>query len=365
MIAKKRYAFTPDYATPPGVTLEETMHALGMTQKELFERTGLTVVSLNRIFKGEQPVTPETAAKLELVTGTPASLWNNLESQYRAYLASVAERERLQAHIAWLKSIPVAELIKRKMIKPMEDAVNQLREVLAFFGVADVENWQKIWRQPAASARRSTFFDSAPGPTAAWLRIGQIRARDITCAPYDAKRFATNLAIIRTFTNRSPDSFLPEVRRLCAEAGVAFVLVPELDKAPWSGAAEWLTPDKAMIVLSLRGKREDKFWFTFFHEAAHILHDSKKETHIDDGKPYEDNPVEQRADAYAADMLIPASFNVAIAAASSEAALRDLAGRIGVAPGIVAGRHGFLTGKWARFAKVPRSYVWRTEKAVA
>ena len=81
--AKKRYGFEPDYAIPPGETLKEVMESLDMTQKELAVRTVLTVQSLNRIFKGDQPITYETANKLELTTGVPARMWNNLEAQYR------------------------------------------------------------------------------------------------------------------------------------------------------------------------------------------------------------------------------------------------------------------------------------------
>ncbi|MDM8549115.1 helix-turn-helix domain-containing protein [Desulfobacterales bacterium HSG2] len=60
------------------------METLGMKQKELAIRSGLTVQSLNRIFKGEQPISHETANRLELVVGVPASIWNNLEAQYPA-----------------------------------------------------------------------------------------------------------------------------------------------------------------------------------------------------------------------------------------------------------------------------------------
>ena len=83
LVAKKRYDFEPDYAVPPGETLKEVMESLGMTQRELAVRTVLTVQSLNRIFKGDQPITYETANKLELATGVPARMWNNLEAQYR------------------------------------------------------------------------------------------------------------------------------------------------------------------------------------------------------------------------------------------------------------------------------------------
>ena len=84
--AKKLYGFEPDYAIPPGETLKEVMESLNMSQKELAIRTGLTVQSLNRIFKGGQPISYETANKLELATGVPARMWNNLAAQYREQL---------------------------------------------------------------------------------------------------------------------------------------------------------------------------------------------------------------------------------------------------------------------------------------
>ena len=83
MTAKRQYRFEPDYAIPPGATLEETMETLGMTQRDLADRTGLTVQTLNRIFKGEQPNTNEPPNKLELVTGFPAGYCNPLEDQKR------------------------------------------------------------------------------------------------------------------------------------------------------------------------------------------------------------------------------------------------------------------------------------------
>ena len=96
LTAKKLYGFEPDYAVPPGETLKEVMESLNMSQKELALRTGLTVQSIDRIFKGDQPITYETANKLELVAGVPARFWNNLEAQYRTQLANIKERRQLE-----------------------------------------------------------------------------------------------------------------------------------------------------------------------------------------------------------------------------------------------------------------------------
>lgn len=83
---KKKFVFEPDYAIPPGETLKEVMESLNMTQKELAIRASVTMQTLNRIFKGVQPISYGTSNKLELATGVPARLWNNLEAQYREQL---------------------------------------------------------------------------------------------------------------------------------------------------------------------------------------------------------------------------------------------------------------------------------------
>ena len=91
MKAKRKYKFEPDYTVPPGITIKEVMQSLDMTQREFATRTGLTVQSLMRIFKGEEPISYKTAESLEMVTGTPARFWNNLEMQYQKQVAKLAE----------------------------------------------------------------------------------------------------------------------------------------------------------------------------------------------------------------------------------------------------------------------------------
>lgn len=329
-----------------------------MTQKELATRTGLSVVTLNRIFKGEQPISYETANKLELVTGTPAAFWNNLEARYREQLAKLKQQAELERDLDWLKCVPVAELQSRKVVSEAKDKVLQLREVLGFFGVSGVKAWHDFWSRPTAAARKSKCYESSPGPTAVWLRLGQLKARQIDCEPFSKSRFQVALRAIRSLTPGEPEEFVPEMTRLCAQSGVAVTLVPELKKAPWSGAAEWLAPDKAMILLNLRGKWEDRFWFTFFHEAGHILLDSKKERHIDDGKTYANDPAETRADEFASEILIPGKHNDRIKSVRAAREITQIAKDLGIAPGIVAGRFQHLTKKWTHFNALKRRFEW-------
>jgi HTH-type transcriptional regulator/antitoxin HigA len=363
MKVKKKYGFVPDYAVPPGKTLQEIMISLGMSQKEMAMRTGLTVQTLIRIFKGDQPISYETANRLELVTGVPARFWNNLELQYQEQLAKLEESKRMQSDLDWLKTIPTKELTERKYLKPAHEDVELLRETLAFYGVSSVKAWHDVWDAPAIAARRSPCFESQPGPASAWIRQGELQAQKTECKPYDKDRFQKTLQTIHHLTREAPEVFEPKMMKLCAEAGVAIALVREMKKAPWNGATKWLSSQKAMILLCLRGKSEDKFWFSFFHEAGHVLHDSKKDLLINDGSSDEsssDDPREERANRFAAEYLIPSRHDGEIRTCRSKDEITRLADKLGISPGIVAGRYQHLTKRWNFFKDLIRTFEWKT-----
>jgi len=355
MKTRKRYTDNPDYVVSPGETIRETMTHLGMSQAELALRLGLTVQTVNRVFKGEQPITYETANRLEMVTGTPAAFWNNLEMQYRGQLAKHKEHERLVNDLGWLASIPYKELIKRDIIKSYADNVMQLREVLAFFGVSSVEAWHEIWGNPEVAARRSACFETAPGAAATWIRLGELAAQKIETMPFNKSNFEEALQQIRKLTWKAEDNFISETKRLCASAGVALALIPEIRKVPWNGATKWLTPHKALIIISLRGKAEDRFWFSFFHEAGHVLKSNKKRLYIADAS---ESPEEVAANNFAAEILIPQHYNNLIREATCSCDILNIADKLSVSPGIVAGRYQYLTGKWGAFRRMIRKFQW-------
>jgi HTH-type transcriptional regulator / antitoxin HigA len=356
MKAKKQFDFQPDYAVCPGETLQEIMESFNMSQKELAVRTGLTVQSLNRIFKGEQPITYESANRLELATGVPARYWNNLEAQYREYLTKVEERKVLESDLKWLKTIPTKELMERNLIKKSDNPMTLLRETLSFYGVSSVGSWSEIWSKPAVAARRSLCFESQPGPASAWIRQGELQAHKIECQPFDKSLFIQALRTIRSLTREIPEKFEPEMKRLCADAGVAITLVPEMKKVPWNGATKWLSSSKAMILLCLRGKGEDNFWFSFFHEAGHVLNDSKKDLLINDESITDVR--EQRANKFAAEFLIPSEYDADVMNINSHGEIITLAEKLKIAPGIVVGRYQFLTKKWHYFKTLIRPLQW-------
>ena len=342
--AKRQHKYEPDYAVAPGETLRDTLESLGMAQKELAKRAGLTVQTISRILNGEQPITFETANKLEMVTGIPARMWNGLEMKYREQLSKIEERKRLEEDLAWLKSIPTRELVKRDILPETKDKVTLLHETLSFFGVSSVDAWNDVWMEHDVAARRSQCFESQPGAIAAWIRLGELRAQRVDCNAYSKVKFERALRKIRLLSVKDPCDFLPELIEICAACGVAVALVPTIKKSPWNGACRWLTPTKVMIQLSDRGKKDDQFWFSFFHEASHVLHDSKKDMFINDGS--EDDPREIRANKFAADFLFPKEHRSLLKKIKSRMEIEAIASKLKISPGIVVGQFQRETGKY-------------------
>jgi HTH-type transcriptional regulator/antitoxin HigA len=352
--------YWPDTVSPPGDTLLELLEERGMSQAELARRTGRPTKTINEIVQGKTAITPETALQLERVLGTPASFWNRRERHYREALARRDEENELAGHLAWLDNIPVRDMADRGWIEWFDDRVQQLREVLGFFGIASPEQWEALWaRRPAAAFRQSPAYQADPFAVAAWLREGERQAQHIGTAPFNADAFRAVLNDIRRLTTEPPDVFQPRLQTMCAQVGVAVVFVPQLEGTRASGAAYWLTPDKALIQLSLRYRRNDHLWFTFFHEAGHILEHGKRDVFLEDAEedaPAIDADKEAEANQFAADILIPpgewCEFIEQVRAVQprvSKQMARDFAARAGIAPGIVAGR-------LQREGEIPYSY---------
>lgn len=331
-----RHPYEPDFAVPPGLTLQETIDAQGIAQRELAVRSGLSAKHINQVIKGVAPITHDTAIRLERVTGVPARMWNNLEANYQEQQARRAEKARMESDLDWLAAIPTKELIQRDVIEDTTDQVSLLQSVLAFFGVASVEAWKDGWANHQFAFRKSPTVKGNDGAMATWLRLGELEAQKVVCKSFAKAAFRAALDKIRKLTVEGPEVFVPAMRELCAAAGVALVLVPEIKGAPVNGAAKWLNANKAMICLNLRGKFNDRFWFTFFHEAGHILNDSKKETYID--VDYKDDPREQNANRFAANLLIPEEREEELRGLRSYESVEAFANEIGIAPGIVVGR---------------------------
>jgi addiction module HigA family antidote len=347
-----------DLAVPPGELLAEELEARGMTQRELADRTGRPGQKISEIINGKKSITYDTALELEKVLGIPAHFWVNLEASYQLSKARLREKSELEKQQQWLEFFPVRELRARDYIPRTRDKRETVAAFLKFFGVASFPALRE--RQEALLQYRITPKSKVSlGALWAWLQVGDIEAGEIDTAPYNERRFVDALGEIRGFTGEQAEVFFPRMRDLCASAGVAFVVIKEFPKSGANGVARWISTDKAMIQLSTRRRWTDIFWFSFYHEAKHVLDRQKKRAFVNGIN--DDPDAEAGADRFAADWLIPPDEWAGFVAsrAWSPLRVREFAQRVGIHPGIVVGRlqHEGLVG-YARLNDLRRKFVW-------
>jgi len=271
MNTTKQYTFKPDYSVHPGEILGETLKARSISQSELASRCGVSEKHVSQIINCKASVTSETALLFERALGIRASLWMNLESSHRLHVARRAEEARFASFYEWVTEFPIRSLTNRGWLPATNIQEEQVRALLDFFGVSSPVAWEAHYKKLTVAYRKSPAFTTSLKSIAAWLRIGELEATDIETDPFSKANFRQSLDEIRGLTSLDPSDFEPRMKELCSEAGVALVFIPELPGTHVSGATRWLSSGKALIIQSLRYRTDDHFWFTFFHEAAHIL----------------------------------------------------------------------------------------------
>jgi Zn-dependent peptidase ImmA (M78 family) len=334
-----KYIFDPDYVVAPGATLKESIDAKGISQTQLAQRTGLAEKTISQIVNGIAPISYDTAGKLELVTGVPAKFWNRRELSYREALSRRKELAALAEKKAWLTEIPLDELIVREFIEPSEDVGTLVHRALRFFGVGSVDAWHQTLLAPSAHYRSNKAHSKYPGFVAAWLRMGELQAEAIDCERFNGQEFRRLLRHeVRELTMRSAGVWRKRLPELCAQAGVAVVLTREIPEAAVSGATRWLPKkERPLIQLSSEFKTDDQLWFSFYHEAGHVLLHGRRELYLD-FDTHNETEEEREASAFAADLLIPPEYIGQLPYLRSKALIRRFASSIGVSPSIVVGR---------------------------
>jgi HTH-type transcriptional regulator/antitoxin HigA len=360
--------FAPDWVSPPGDTILDLLEERDWTQQQLADRLGYSLKHVNQLIKAKVPLTEDAAIRLQNVLGASVGFWLTREAQYRERLAVLDAAERQVSMVPWLERFPVKEMMDIGVLaKRRLDAQSKpglVGELLGFFGVATPDQWESQYGCMELAFRRSREEQADVAAISAWLRLGERHAEKLDGPPYDEARFKAALTQVRGFTCQSPQEFQPRMQQLLHEAGVAFVLVPALPRTHVSGVARWLNPRRPLIQLSLYGKQNDRFWFSFFHEAAHILLHSqqKKSVFLDDpSKVGSSSKEEQQANAWARDFLItPQQAQSLVELPKTKSAVISFAQSIGVHPGIVVGRmqhDRLLDVRWLNDLKVSFAFT--------
>lgn len=350
--------FTPDWYSPPGDTIADILHERGLSAEQFADQMGYRTARANNLLDGEEEITAETARKLEVVLGAPARFWMIRELQYREDVSRLCGKAESAVGHAWLKNLPLKDMVKFRWI----DAPT-ITACLHFFDVPNPSAWFDVYDRllQTTAFHTSPTFDSQIGAVAAWLRQAEIQSASINCLLWDSKRFQEILPSIRALTRtKDPNNFIPELTRHCSECGVALVILRSPSGCRASGATRFLSPQKTLLQLSFRYLSDDQFWFTFFHEAAHLILHSDNAMFLEspDLSPSRE---ENEASEFAGKILIPAEFTAELMnlPVDGKEVIR-FARTLGISPGIVVGQlqhHGRFSHR--QLNNLKRRFVWK------
>ncbi len=354
--------YNPDIAIHPGKTLQEILDSTGISQVDLASRTGLTPKTINEIVQGKNPITPDTAIKLSAVFGMSVNFWNNLQRNYEETLARLQMEENLQKEIPFLDNFTCYnELVKWGYILKIKDKKARVNNLLNFFAVSSLELVPEI---QAIAFRQTQNRKIHKECLASWIRCGEIEAQKIKTDKFDKVKLTSSLEQLRRLTKENPDFFSIEIIKICSSCGVAVAFVPHFKNTFVNGMTRWLNSDKAMIQLSLRGSYDDIFWFTFFHELAHLLKHGKKEQFIEYEKQESENQElinkEKEADEFAGDILIPQNEYKRFIDQQifSVSAINKFADKLNISPSIVAGRLSHDNNNWTKWRRLRKKLAF-------
>lgn len=275
MTPKNQYS--PDIVFHPATTLNERLEEIGMSRKEFALRTGKPEKTIIAVLKEESSITPEMAVLFENVTQIPAHFWINKQARYNEYVARLKHEEAIKAATEWAMQFPYPEMAKLNWVESTRKVEEKTINLLNYFGIASHQAWDRLYVETELKVAAYTSLKHSHHPHAisAWLRKGELQAKQFEAPAFDVKKLKSNIPAMRKLMVEQPIDFFKQLQELCLQAGVVLLFTPKLPKVPLSGSTRWIynTP---LIQLTARYKKNDSFWFTFFHELGHIILHGKK-----------------------------------------------------------------------------------------
>ena len=321
-------------AVPPGATIKEQIEDRGMTQREFASRMDLSEKHVSRLINGEVQLTPDVAARLEMVLGLPARFWNTLEANYRETLQKVCAENEMDEDIERSKLFPYKEMENFGWVAKAEKSQDKVIELRKFFEVAQLGILEKKRLYPGIACRQLAVTEKADLALITWAQKAKLEARTRQTDTINLKKLSESLPEIRAMTRMKPEQFCEKLTALFAQCGVALILLPHIGGSFLHGAT-FYDGKKIIVGMTMRGKDADRFWFSLFHEIGHILlgHIGNCEGTTEEG--------EAEADQFAKTTLIPeGEFMEFIEQGTfrNRKGVLEFSARIAISPGIVVGR---------------------------
>ena len=302
---KRSVGLSRDYIIHPGETLAEVIEDRGMTQRELAVRTGMSEKHISTVIHGQKNISAAFARKLEYALGIETSFWMNLQANYDRELLEFEE----------LNNITEEELNVLKNLKEVTDVwtsfgwidgeANPAAMVLDYRMIFGISNLLDTPKMSYAAAYRAQSKNASVDPYVlfAWQRMCELLTKNIEIADeIDVEKLRLSIPEIKKVMFMRANQIQKRLSEIFSDCGIAFRIVPNFTGAPVQGFIKRTEEGTLILCMTLRQKFADIFWFTLFHEIAHILNGDTKHEFIDFDSVSGD--MEAKADRMAGEFLI-------------------------------------------------------------
>lgn len=347
----------------PGYYIGEIVEDMGISQAEFAVRLGTNTKTLSFLLNGQANITNDLAKKLSIMMGTSPDIWLNLQNTYNQKLIEIQKSKDFDEQAGIVKLIDYKYFVNVAGLPNTKNTKEKIVNLCSWLKVADLRIFEKPdflvnYRTGVSEITERNIINSR-----AWIQTAINISSKIETEAYEAEKLKSYLPELRRMTLQSPEEFIPRMREIFAECGVAFVLLPHLKNSGVNGAVKWINDERVVLAMNNRGLDSDIFWFSLFHEIKHVLQRKIKTVFVmcDEEQMIDVNKqLEDEADRFAKNYLIPMHELKRLSPTKyiSDVEIVAFAKSIGVHPSIVAGRlqhEGVL--KPNRTAKFKEKYV--------
>lgn len=326
----------------PGYYLNEVIESLEMSQGEFAKRLGTTPKTVSKLLNGQTPLTNDLSLKISMMFGITMDTLLNLQKVYNEKVMEIEKQKRIDTQVEVINVIDYSYFTKNGFLQEASSAVERVEKLCSFLKVSNLE----ILKSPDLLASFRTSVKSVTDKNIinanVWLQTALNLGFAMDVKPFDEKKLKASISEIRSMTVQKPNVFLPRLKEIFSECGVAFVLLPALKNSGINGVVKWYD-EKVVLAINDRNSYADTFWFSLFHEIRHILQRKKTKVIINGDKlSAVDESLENDADEFARATLIPPDKYYSYFRYRGKYISRDnileFSKQISIHPGIVVGR---------------------------